>query len=68
MSRIKQAFYTFWYVSRWHHLARMLVIIGGGLFLIGGGIFMLMRPFLPDDPDRLNFNKVMALIEKPSLY
>lgn len=63
---IKGAWSVFWYVSRWQHLARMLFIIGCGLFLIGGGVFLLTRPYLPDEPDRVDINEAMRLIEGPS--
>lgn len=63
---IKGAWSVFWYVSRWQHLARMLFIIGCGLFLIGGGVFLLTRPYLPDEPDRVDINEAMRLIERPS--
>lgn len=66
MSRLRQAFYTYWYVSRWYHPARMLVIIGFGLFLIGGGIYALTRPYLSDKLEHLDFSEAMALIEKSS--
>ena len=66
MSRLRQAWYAFWYVSRWPHLARMLFILGCGLFLIAGSIFLLTRPYLPDQPQRLEFNQVIALLEQPS--
>lgn len=66
MSRLRHAWHAFWYLSRWPHLARMLVILGCGLFLVGGGLFMLATPSLPDTPDRLTFNDVMSLLEQPS--
>lgn len=61
MSRLGNAFYTFWYVTRWHHLARMIVILGCGLFLIAGGIYMLMKPYLPDKPERLDLSEAMGI-------
>lgn len=66
MTRLKQAFYTFWYVSQWIHLARGLVFLGIGLLLMAGGIYMLTKPYLPDKPVHLDFSKVMGLIEKSS--
>lgn len=66
MSRLRQAFHVFWYLSRWPHLARMLFIVACGLFLVGGGAIVLTRPHLPDRPERLSFNEVMGLLEQPS--
>ena len=62
MSRLRHAFYTFWYVSRWIHLARGLVFLGIGLLLMAGGIYMLTKPYLPDKPVHLDFINVMGLI------
>ncbi len=66
MSRLRQAFYILWYAGRWHNAARMLVIIGCGLFLLGGGSYALTRPYLSNRLDHLNFREVMALIEQSS--
>ena len=66
MSRLGGAWTAFWYASRAPHLARMLAILGFGLFLFGGGVFLLFRPSLPDEPVRLDFDEVMALLQRAS--
>lgn len=64
MSRLRQAWSLFWYVSRWHHLARMLFILGCGLFLAVGGVILATRPYLPGKPARLDFKQVTCLLEQ----
>ncbi len=66
MSRLRQAWYTFWYLTRWHHLARMLVILAFGLGLAGGGIYLLTRPYLSDTLDWWDIGELPGLIEGAS--
>ena len=66
MSRLRQAWYTFWYLTRWHHLARMLAILVFGLGLTGGGVYLLTRPYLADSLDWLDVTELPGLIEGAS--
>jgi hypothetical protein len=66
MARLNHFVHAYWYGLRWPHFARMLAILGFGLFLLGGGVVRLMGPSLPDQPQRLELDAVMNLLGQPS--
>ncbi|MBI2207490.1 MAG: hypothetical protein HYU41_26970 [Candidatus Rokubacteria bacterium] len=47
-------------------VARVLFIIGCGLFVLGGGVYALTRPYLSDTVERLDLAGVTALLHQSS--
>ena len=63
MFGLLQAIRALWYGGRWIHLARGLAFLGLGLLLAVGGIAMLIKPALPDTPQRVDLAAALALLD-----
>ncbi len=46
--------------------ARVLFVVGCGLFVLGGGVYALTRPYLSDTVERLELDDVIALLRQSS--